>query len=37
MLSGIRVWNRGDVLHVVDVYISCEVGGVFQIGEYEDG
>ena len=36
-MGGMRVWNCGDVLNVVGVYISCEVGIVFPIEEYEDG
>ena len=37
VLGSMRVWDCGDVLHVVGVYISCEVGGLFPIGEYDDG
>ena len=37
MLGSVRVWECGDVLYVVSVQVSCEVGSVFPIGEYEDG
>ena len=36
MLAGMRVWNDGDLLKVVSMQVSCEVGGVFPVREYED-
>ena len=37
MLGSMCVCYCGDVLNVVGVLISCEVGCVFSIGDYEDG
>ena len=37
MLAGMRVGDCGDLLDVVGVKVSREVGSVFPIGEYEDG
>jgi len=36
VLGSMCVWDCGDELHVVGLYVSCEAGGVFPIGEYED-
>ncbi len=35
--GSMRVWDCGDILHIVGVKVSCEIGGVFPVGEYEDG
>ena len=37
MLDGMRVWDCGDLLDVGGMQVSCEVGCVFPIGEYEEG
>ena len=37
VLGSMRVWDCGNVLYVVGVYVSFEVGSVFPIGEYKDG
>ena len=37
MSGSMRVWYCDDVLTVVGVEISCEIGCVFPSGEYEDG
>ena len=36
VLVGMRVWECGDLLDVGGVYISCKIGCVFPIWEYED-
>jgi hypothetical protein len=36
VLGSMRVWDCGDVLYVVGVHISCEVGSVFPNGEHKD-
>ena len=37
VLGSMRVWDCGDVMYVLGVYVPCEVGDVFPIGEYENG
>ena len=36
MLIGMRVWECNDSLDVGAVYVSCKVGCVSPLGEYED-
>ena len=36
-MGSMRVWYCGDVMTVVGVQISCEIGCVFPIEKYEDG